>query len=395
MWVGAASYACKSIFYIVYIFILFELYKMFVIRKVRGKAAYRMTNTETGEAHEHPTRAAAKKHMKGMGDMVHVDLASHTGKNYKMGAGDMVHVDLASHKGKNYKMTGDGLPHPPPAVIKSGGAGAIHIDIDSHNGKGYTMKGDGNFVRKVRGKALYAVYKNGVKQSEHETRGGALLASEVKGLTEASYKDRKNAPEKIGNMTLDKELSKGKARVYVDPAGKATVVTRGTKGISDWANNLSYLTGNYKKTDRYKVTEKVAKAAKEKYGDVQALGHSQGAVASRILAKKGIASSAIVVNPASKGEKPQKNVTVVKSARDPVSLLQKTRKGDVVIPSKTFNPLAAHSTDVVGALAPDKVIGGRAGARLVAPVRGKFAMEGEFEHPKFQFPADPVKVKKR
>jgi hypothetical protein len=349
--------------------------------------------------------------MKGMGDMVHVDLASHTGKNYKMGAGDMVHVDLASHKGKNYKMTGDGLPHPPPAVIKSGGAGAIHIDIESHNGKGYTMKGDGNFVRKVRGKALYAVYKNGVKQSEHETRGGAgvalaaeggaLLASEVKGLTEASYKSRKHAPEKIGDMKLDKELSKGKARVYVDPAGKATVVTRGTKGISDWKNNLAYLTGNYKKTDRYKVTEKVAKAAKEKYGDVQALGHSQGAVASRILAKKGIASSAIVVNPASKGEKPQKNVTVVKSERDPVSILQKTRKKDVVIPSKTFNPLAAHSTEVVGKLDPDRVIGGRAvgpsavGARLVAPVRGKFAMEGEFEHPKYQFPPDPVKVKKR
>lgn len=324
---------------------------MFVIRKVRGKSAYRMTNPETGESHEHPTRAEARKHMKGAG-----------------------------------------LSYPPPAAIKSGGdkPGELHVDVKSHNGEGYTMKGGS--VRKVRGKELYAVYMDGKKQSEHETRGGALLASQVKGLTEASYKSRKHAPEKIGDMKLDKDLSKGKARVYVDPAGKATVVTRGTKGISDWANNLSYLTGNYKKTDRYKVSEKVATAAKEKYGDVQALGHSQGAVASRILAKKGIADSAIVVNPASKGEKPQKNVTVVKSARDPVSILQKIKKDDVVVPSKTFNPIAAHSTKVVAKLAPDMVIGGE---RIRTPKQARFAMEEAFEHPKYQFPPDPVKVKKR
>jgi hypothetical protein len=315
----------------------------FVVRKVRGKPFYRVTNAETGQVHaEHATKAKARAQIQ--------------------------------------IMEGKGTFYPSREAIKHG-AGDL-IDLESHNGKGVA-----HTIRKVRGKELWALYKNGVKHSEHDTRGGALLASEVKGLTEASYKDRKHAPEKVGNLTLDKELSKGKARVYVDPEGKATVVTRGTKGISDWKNNLAYLTGNYKKTDRYKVSEGVAKAAKAKYGSVQALGHSQGAVASRILTEKGIASNAIVLNPASKGEKPQKNVTVVKSSRDQVSLLQKTRSSDVIIPSSSFNPLKNHSTDVLGAVKPDQIIGGHK--------RNTFIMDGPAVVPMHQFPPDPVKTKKR
>jgi hypothetical protein len=53
--------------------------------------------------------------MFGLGELVHVDINSHNGKNYKMegGAmGDLVHIDIHSHNGKNYKMEGGGfVPH--------------------------------------------------------------------------------------------------------------------------------------------------------------------------------------------------------------------------------------------------------------------------------------------
>jgi hypothetical protein len=231
-------------------------------------------------------------------------------------------------------------------------------------------------VRKLRGKDEYQVknIETGQIHAKHSTRanalaqvrllqsleGGALTAAETKGLINASYAGRKAQPKTIGSLTLDPALSRGKAAVYVDPKGHATVVHRGTKGTAaDWANNAIYaLTGNkgYQKTSRYKAAEAAQKAAREKYGTATALGHSQGAISARILNKKGIASDAILVNPASRGEARRENEVVVKSKGDVVSALQPTRKGDLLLRNKTFNPLAEHSGRILSRK-PDAMIG--------------------------------------
>jgi hypothetical protein len=251
-------------------------------------------------------------------------------------------------------------------------------------------------VRKVRGKDEYevrfqgAVHAGGALDSkavatfpsrpaalEHkQLLGGKLTAAETKGLISASYAGRKAQPKTIGSLTLDPALSRGRAAVYVDPKGHATVVHRGTKGtVSDWANNAIYaLTGNkgYKKTSRYKAAEAAQKAAREKYGTATALGHSQGAISARILNKKGIASDAILVNPASRGEAREENEVVVKSRGDVVSALQPTRKGDLLLRNKTFNPLAEHS--------------GRILSRTEAMIgKGMFNEEGNEPAPQYMF----------
>jgi hypothetical protein len=242
-------------------------------------------------------------------------------------------------------------------------------------------------VRKVRGKdefevrlqgAVHATFPSRSAALEHkQLMGGALTAAETKGLINASYAGRKAQPKTIGSLTLDPALSRGRAAVYVDPKGHATVVHRGTKGTAaDWANNAIYaLTGNkgYQKTSRYKAAEAAQKAAREKYGTATALGHSQGAISARILNKKGIASDAILVNPASRGEARQENEVVVKSRGDVVSALQPTRKGDVLLRNKTLNPLAEHS--------------GRILSRTEAMIgRGmSFNEEGDEPAPQYQF----------
>jgi len=247
-------------------------------------------------------------------------------------------------------------------------------------------------VRKVRGKDEYEVKnkETGQVHAKHSTRanalaqvrllesleGGSLTAAETKGLISASYAGRKEQPKTIGSLTLDPALSRGRAAVYVDPKGHATVVHRGTKStVADWANNAIYaVTGNkgYKKTSRYKAAEAAQKAAREKYGTATALGHSQGAISARILNKKGIASDAILVNPASRGEARRANEVVVKSKGDVISALQPTHKGDLLLKNKTFNPLAEHSGSILSRTT--KMIG-----------QGMFVQEGEEVAPAYNF----------
>ena len=75
-------------------------------------------------------------------------------------------------------------------------------------------------------------------------KGGKIASSSLNKMIKSSYKSRKEADENIDGYTLDKSLSNKKGKVYVDANGKAVVVHRGTTGtVSDWTNNLAYLTG--------------------------------------------------------------------------------------------------------------------------------------------------------
>ena len=183
-------------------------------------------------------------------------------------------------------------------------------------------------------------------------KGGAITGSELKKLTEASYKKNKEKPKKIGDLVLDKELSTRKAAVYYNPKTNEAVVThRGTTSTaSDWANNLALGVGLYKTTDRYKKGKETQKAVNAKYGkqNVLTTSHSQSGALSHELNKEGLVNKSIEVNPARLPfQKVLKNEQIIKSSLDPVSIFVPTDKKVKVIPSKTYNPLSEHSAKII------------------------------------------------
>jgi hypothetical protein len=107
-----------------------------------------------------------------------------------------------------------------------------------------------------------------------------------------------------------------------------------------------------------KQAERVQKEAIAKYGKVDTnVGHSQGGIITRELNKKGLTNEVINLNPASKGEKVKKNEFIIKSASDPVSILQKEPKKRTTKTKGTLNFLKEHSTDILDRLNPKQLIG--------------------------------------
>lgn len=203
-------------------------------------------------------------------------------------------------------------------------------DEDAKDEKGHPLKG-------------LALLKKIYGSSNQEQKGGKRTAKEIKKFIEASYNE-KNPPKEIEGFLLDTELSNKTAKVYHNPTtGETVIAHRGTQGITDWGNNLAYVTGNYEKTDRYKKGKKNQKKAEEKYGaeNISTLGHSQGAIIARKTGKN--TKEIIGVNPASMGEKPLENEYNVRTSNDLVSMMLPSGKSVTTIKSKTSNPLTEHS----------------------------------------------------
>jgi hypothetical protein len=186
---------------------------------------------------------------------------------------------------------------------------------------------------------------------------GGISSKELEKFTKASYKKKKDA-QNVNGYALDKELSTKRSKVYVDKNGKAVVTHAGTHSISDWKNNFFIPFGKYESTDRYKKQEKVTKAANAKYGmnNITTTTHSQSGETARILAKKGLTSKSVSLNPAIMG-KSHTGVQVVRSKTDLVSALTPMGKNDVTIKAKTYSPLAEHSPSVLSRV--EQEFGGR------------------------------------
>jgi hypothetical protein len=194
-------------------------------------------------------------------------------------------------------------------------------------------------------------------------RGRAITGDQVKQFVKGSYEDKKGTTKNIDGYELDESLSSRKAKVYHNPqTGKAVVANRGTKGtIADWTNNLAYLTGTYKYTDRYKHAKQTQKEANRKYGadNVINVGHSQSGATIRHLNDAGLVNKAIVVNPASKHEAIRKNEEVIRSNRDLVSMLTPDSKRVHTIKADTYNPLTEHSGEIIRGKHARRSYGGR------------------------------------
>jgi hypothetical protein len=209
-----------------------------------------------------------------------------------------------------------------------------------------------------------------------------MKAQVIKSLLDASYQNK--PPEKIKNgWRIDRDLSNKTAKTYYNKNNnEAVVVHRGTQGAADWLNNVAYLTGNYKRTDRFRQGQAIQNKAEEKYGrsNISTLGHSQGAVLARELG--GDTKQVITVNPAYKFEKPLKNEYTIRSSGDVVSSLYapvaKAREilypkysasRDITVKSdKEYNPLAEHSYNILDRLGK-KEIGLREPEKIESEIR--------------------------
>ena len=189
--------------------------------------------------------------------------------------------------------------------------------------------------------------------------GGTLTGNETKNFLDASYD---NNISNVGEYELDDKLSSKTSKIYVNPNTGETVVThQGTKGITDWSNNLVYALGGkkmYKKTGRYKEAKRVQDRAANAYGNenITTIGHSQGGLQSEILGSKG--KDIITVNKATRplANRKNKNQTDIRIKGDIVSSLnpfQKRNKKDITINRKGFNPLKNHSYNTLNKLKYD------------------------------------------
>jgi hypothetical protein len=185
---------------------------------------------------------------------------------------------------------------------------------------------------------------------------------EIQKLIEASYKKNKDI-EDVGDFKLDKKLSTSEAKVFHDDStGKTVIANKGTAGtVRDWSNNAKYVTGQYNKTQRMKNARKVQKEAKEKYGSVDTnVGHSQSGVIARKFAKNGKTKEAVLVNPATLGERTGDNVKTVRSDRDLVSILNNKDNKTETIKSDSWNPLVNHAPSILQK-SPKYLVGGSIG----------------------------------
>lgn len=171
----------------------------------------------------------------------------------------------------------------------------------------------------------------------------------LKKFVEAGYK-KKSEAKQIDDYILDEELSTKRNKVYYNPnTGRAIHTIAGTDSAFDWTNNALIPLGMHEYTNRYKNSESIQKKVNKKYGasNVDLVSHSQSGNIAENLANKNLVGGAnTTLNPAIIGNH-NKNIKVVKSAFDPVSVLTNTNKNDTLVTPKSFNPIVEHSTNIL------------------------------------------------
>lgn len=179
--------------------------------------------------------------------------------------------------------------------------------------------------------------------------GGKLNNTDLQQLLKASYN-----PKDVNGFIVDGKASSKTTKVFHNPhTGQTVVAHMGTQGYSDWGNNAIYALGGksaYKHTHRYKEAERTQRRAEAKYGtnNLSTIGHSQGGLQAEMLGNRG--RETITLNKATRpfDNKKGSNQTDISTKGDIVSSLnpfQGNRSRDVVVGSKSYNPLSNHSIE--------------------------------------------------
>lgn len=194
----------------------------------------------------------------------------------------------------------------------------------------------------------------------NKLKGGKMIIGDVKKLINASYNKKLS---NIDGFELDKDLSDKRVQVYKKNSD-VYVVHRGTQGFADVLTDIKMAVG-YKKDKRFRHARDIQKKAMEKYGkdNIHTLGHSLGARLAEEYGQRG--KEIITLNKPAlpediiKKKKIKENQVDIRTKLDPVSILQPLEKGsaDIVIPSKSLDPLKEHSSNVLDRLPEDMVVG--------------------------------------
>lgn len=175
-------------------------------------------------------------------------------------------------------------------------------------------------------------------------------------FTKNSYRNSSKQKKQIGAYVRDDSLSGNRAQVYYNPdTGKTIVSHTGTNSLTDWMTDARYSMGGLKNTKRYEHAKKIQKEAEQKYGreNVTTTGHSLGAQLAEKVGNK--SNHTYTYNrPVTPFEalthKLKKNQTDIRTSGDFVSIVspfQQMANNQIVVPSKTFNPLTEHSSDAL------------------------------------------------
>ena len=185
-----------------------------------------------------------------------------------------------------------------------------------------------------------------------KNNGGKLSISQIHKFLNSSYDPK---TETLDGYVLDKNISKSKNKVYVNPNTNHAIIThQGTNGLRDWLNNAVYALGGknlYKNTNRYREAKRVQDRAENKYGskNVSTLGHSQGALLAETLGKN--SKEVITLNKATRPFSNTKNSNQydIKTTGDLVSKLNPFQKSnnEFIIDSKSNNPIREHSVNTL------------------------------------------------
>ena len=198
-------------------------------------------------------------------------------------------------------------------------------------------------------------------------KGGKLSIGSIKKFVQSF----KNPKDNIDDYILDENISNSTAKTYYNPLlNHAVVVHSGTQSALDWGNNVMYMIGAYKITNRYKSSQEIQELAEQKYGsqNVSTVGFSQGGILARELG--GNSKEIINVNPAYKFESQKPNEYNIRSSGDVVSGLLKyptmikswfyptdTENKNITIPAESYDPLLEHSSDILDRLPQDQQVG--------------------------------------
>ena len=195
-------------------------------------------------------------------------------------------------------------------------------------------------------------------------KGRSVSVKNLKEMLEATYE--REPKKNIDDYQLDNELSNDEVKIY-HKDNHAIVAFRGTESGFDWINNYFYLKGKYELTPRFIRAKETYDKAVKKYGEknISVIGHSQGAVPARLLGKD--SKEIITLNGAYTGEIIPNNEYDIRSSSDivsgiksPISFFNRMigkKSNDIVIPSKSKNPIEEHKINILDRLDANRLIG--------------------------------------
>jgi len=174
------------------------------------------------------------------------------------------------------------------------------------------------------------------------------MHNDLHNLLKAGYKDQKEAAKEMKKYgyDYDSQLSNNETKVFLKD-NKPTIVHRGSKRLSDWAEDGLIFLGLGDFGHRQKQAKRITERVEKIYGSSDSVGHSLGG---RLAENSGNHGNITTYNKAvGLGDigttKNSKRQLDIRNSGDIVSLLghtQKANKHQISSGMSFFNPIKAH-----------------------------------------------------